>query len=364
MTNFIITLITALIFGFIALRLKVPAGALLGSVVGIIILNSFTEMALFPDEIKIFSTSLIGAYVGCNVTREDIRQMRIIAKPVAVMVLIMFSYNMISSILLTKTSGLDFTTAFLAMSPAGIADMSLIALEMGANAPAVTTIQMMRLIAVITLCPFVIKGNISFFRKRGYVESLLVEPVKEDSKEISLGESGKYKNVKKIKRNKLAVTIFIAIITGIIGKISGFPAGNLLFPMCAIIAVNLSKEYAYMPTSIRRFAQMLSGALIGIQFSLKDLLMIWDSIVPVFMAVIGWIIINQIMGVIINRWAKIPLTTALFSSAPGGLTDMGIIAAELGGNSAVITSFQFARVLSVVMFYPILIHFIVGLGIV
>jgi len=328
MINFMITLAVAIVFALIALRLRIPAGALLGAILGVVFLNSFTTMAYFPMEIKILSTAWIGAYVGCNVSRRDVKQMKIIGKPVLLMVFVMFLYNLGTSIILTRFSDIDFTTAFLAMAPGGIADMSLVALDMGANAPAVTTIQMMRLIVVIMLSPFAIKANITHFRKKGYPEELLVEPVKIDAKAIDI-EMDSERGQDKSNNKKFAVTIIVSLLVGILGKLSGFPAGNLLFPILAITAINLIKEYAYMSTNFRRFAQMLSGALIGIQFSVKDLFLIWDAIIPVMLLVAGWLLLNQILGLMLNRWAKIPLITSLFATAAGGLTDMGIIAAEL-----------------------------------
>jgi len=360
MGNFLITLVVALIFALLAAKVRIPAAPLLGSIFGVILWNTFTEYGYFPAEIKIFSTSLIGAYIGCRIDREDLIQLKKIGMPVVFMVVVMFLYNLLSSFILINTTTMDFKTAFLAMAPGGIVDMSLVALDMGANAPNVTTIQMFRLIIVIGISPFAIKGNLAYFKTKGFPDNRLSEPAKKNNP-IDLN-SVFQPDSDKTKLKKLAATIMVAIIGGFLGKLSSFPAGNLLFAILAVGFINIFKDYAYMSVPVRKFAQILSGALIGMQFIIEDLVLIMEYIVPIVLAVGGWIIINQILGIMLNRWAKIPLITALFSTSAGGMTDMGIIASEMGGNSLIITTFQFARLLSVLLFYPIIVHFLLQAG--
>lgn len=359
--NIILTLLIASIFSYIALKLKIPAGALIGAIFGTILLNLFTEIAYFPPNIKILSSCLVGTYLGCRITMEDVLQMKTIAKPAFFMVVIMLAYNLISSLILSKITGIDFNTAFFALAPGGVTDMTLAAMDMGANVATVSTIQVLRLILVMFSTPFIIKQSISYYRKKGVKEETLIES-NAINNEISKVE---YKLLKlpPSKRNNLLLTLIIGAISGIIGKYSGFPAGNLCFPIIAVAAFNIFTEKGFMPLSLRLFAQTMSGVLIGMQFSIKDVLLIWDSIIPILFIISGWIILNQILGILINRISNnISISTALFSSAAGGLTDMGIIAAEMGGNTIVITTFQFARVLSILLFYPAIVKIIVSLG--
>jgi len=360
MEKFLITFIVALIAALLAARIKLPAAPLLGSIFGVILLNTLTGYGFFPAEIKVFSTSLIGAYIGCRIDREDLILLKSIGRPVVVMVFVMFLYNLLSSLILINTTTLDFKTAFLAMAPGGIVDMSLVALDMGANAPNVTTIQMFRLIIVIGISPFAIKRNVSYFRQKGLSENQVCEPGKNKAPLNSRPGFMPESDTEKLK--KLATTIAVALIAGYVGRLSSFPAGNLLFAIVAVGCLNIFKDYAYMSMPVRKLAQILSGALIGMQFIVGDLLLILESIGPIFLAVGGWIAINQFLGILLNRWAGIPLITALFSTAAGGMTDMGIIASEMGGNSLIITTFQFARLLSVLLFYPIIVFFLLQVG--
>lgn len=360
--NIILTLIVASIFSFMAIKLKIPAGALLGAILSTVLLNLFTEIAYFPPNMKIFSSCLVGTYLGSRITMQDVHQIKKVAKPAFLMVIIMLLYNLFSSLILSKVSGIDFNTAFFALAPAGVTDMSLASMDMGANVATVSTIQVFRLMLVILTTPFIIKFSILQYRKMGIKEEYLVEPLNINIPKNII----KYDllNLPVQKRKNLLLTLIIGLVSGLIGKYSGFPAGNLCFPIIAIAALNIFAEKGFVPTSLRITAQIMSGTLIGMSFSLKDILLLRDSLIPILIVVSGWLVLNQIMGILINHISKITLTTALFSSSAGGLTDMGIIAADMGGNSTIITTFQFARLLSVLLFYPTIIKIIVGLGII
>ena len=51
--------------------------------------------------------------------------------------------------------------------------------------------------------------------------------------------------------------------------------------------------------------------------------------------------------------------TALFACAPGGLTDMALIAADLGADSSKVAAMQMMRLVSVIALYPTIIGWLV-----
>ncbi|MBV1757645.1 MAG: AbrB family transcriptional regulator [Dethiosulfatibacter sp.] len=364
MINLSITLVVAIFFGVTALKLKIPAGALLGAILGVALLNSLTDLAYFPYYIKTFSTSLIGAYIGCRISIGDLRQIKTIIKPSLFMILVMIGYNLISSKILSLVSCIDFYTAFLALAPGGVTDMTLLAMDIKANASIVSTVQMIRLLSIIGFTPFIIKYSILLSDRIGYGCEHITE-LSQGSNEIAITKSRNlFFEFRNTKTYRIVLTLAIGILSGILGKLSNLPAGILCFSICGVAVFNIFTNQGYLPLSLRRFAQILSGTLIGLRFSHQELLEVWNSIVPVMIIILGWMLLNQVLGIIISRWVKIPLVTALFSSSAGGLTDMGIIASEMGGNAALITSFQLSRLLSVLLLYPIIIQSILALTIV
>ena len=169
--------------------------------------------------------------------------------------------------------------------------------------------------------------------------------------------SGKQK--KSVK--ELAVTMCIALICGAVGKELGVPGGAIAFSMIGCAAFNIRSNHGYMPLRVRQFVQVFAGALIGTTVGRREamqMLELWDV---VLLAVISFILLDLIAGAIIAKCTDMDLVTALFSCAPGGLTDMTLIAADLGADGVKVAGMHMIRLVSVIAFYPTVIDGIVAM---
>jgi uncharacterized membrane protein AbrB (regulator of aidB expression) len=54
----------------------------------------------------------------------------------------------------------------------------------------------------------------------------------------------------------------------------------------------------------------------------------------------------------LSKTSELDLITALFACAPGGATDLALIAEEYGANTPKVSIIQTMRVIGVVVFYP------------
>ena len=79
----------------------------------------------------------------------------------------------------------------------------------------------------------------------------------------------------------------------------------------------------------------------------------------VLLAVASFLIMGLVAAVIISRCTDMDLVTALFACAPGGLTDMALIAADLGADSTKVAGMQMLRLVSVIALYPTIIGWLV-----
>ena len=71
----LLTVLTAAASGLFLLRCRVPGGMLVGAIVAVAALNLATQQAYIPQETRILAQVLTGTYIGCMVTRADMRQM-------------------------------------------------------------------------------------------------------------------------------------------------------------------------------------------------------------------------------------------------------------------------------------------------
>ena len=355
------TLMIALIGALIALKFKIPAACLIGSMFAVALYNACTASAFFPAHIKVFSTSLVGSYIGCKVSRKDLFELKKVWMPALLMAIAMLGYNMLASLFLCGMTSISGRTAIFALAPAGITDMSLVALDMGADAALVSTAQILRLMTVVSFSPLLIQRSISFLGGG----TSAVEPERGGNLKMKPPELGeKLRELTSVEWKRTALTLLVGLPAGLIGKISGFPAGNLVFPMCVVMTLNLTTDKVFMPRAFRQAAQTLSGALIGVQFSLNALLNLKGDFVFILIVTAGWLVLNQVLGILLHRSTGLPMVTTFFASAAGGMAEMGIIAVELGAKSIQVMTFQLARQLSVLLFYPILVQGLVSMGLI
>ena len=70
----LLTIAAAMAGGYLALRLRIPAGALTGSMIAAAALNILFNTAYVPPGWKFYTQIATGAYIGAKISREDAAQ--------------------------------------------------------------------------------------------------------------------------------------------------------------------------------------------------------------------------------------------------------------------------------------------------
>lgn len=335
--SLLMTIAIAAVGSTIGSRLKLPAGALLGAIFSVGAYQLLTGNAWCPDELKFVSTAITGAVLGAKVTRADLRSLSKIPFAAATMLIGMFSYNFICCFVLNKAAGLDPTTAILSTAPGGLTEMSLAALDLSPDPATVSSIQVVRLVTVALITPMLLK----FILKHWKHEKSIPSPAEEEARKP-----------KDKSRKAALITLVIGLAAGWVGDVSNLPAGTLCVAMVACVVYNLRSEKAYLPDWLRRAAQCANGAIIGARLLIDNLILLRDIFLVVLVLTLGWIALNLILGWILHRFGGLSPETSLFATAAGGMSDMGLIAAELGGNPAQVSVLQMCRVICVIALCP------------
>lgn len=134
--------------------LGVPAGMLLGSIVGAAIVNqrwfpSVRYPARLPSIIQQVGLMLVGLAAGALLTVETLLSTASIALPIVVSYLGLALINLVLISLLMLRYGMNPSTAVLATAPGGLAEMLSMAVDKGADLEIVVTIQTVRLITLV-----------------------------------------------------------------------------------------------------------------------------------------------------------------------------------------------------------------------
>lgn len=148
----------ALAGGWIAERLKVPAGSLIGAMVAVAALRlaSFDVVEL-PRGVQFTLFCLLGWILGQGVTPGLLATLRRAAVPILVCVGLFLVFGAVLAVGLWWLGGFDPATAMLATAPGGIAQMGALSVDSGAQAPIVLAVHLLRVISVILIAPVLLR---------------------------------------------------------------------------------------------------------------------------------------------------------------------------------------------------------------
>lgn len=335
----LLTLVVAAAGGAYCVKLKIPAGALIGSMLSVAALNIITGSNVeFPAQVRFLTQITTGAFVGAKIRKTDVYALREIIVPVLILTACMLGFAVVSGWMLARYTRLDLVTALFSAAPAGIADMTLASASFHADSAKVALLQMIRLISVLALTPGLAKHisrKYSHLAPRGTTSG---------------GGISYHGNASDVLR-----TLLVGCTCGTAGYFSGVPAGAISFSMIGCAAYNITKENAYMPVRLRQVIQFLAGAYIGgmiTRSQVLELLSMYDVVIAV---ISSFYLLNAIVAFLLVKVCRIDVITALLSSSAGGLTDMALVADELGADRAKVAAMQLIRVVGVIALYPPLI---------
>ena len=166
MDKLLITLLVATVGGLLGYNLKLPAGALIGAMVAVGLYNLFFHGARMPLQMQVIVQIVAGAMIGLRINAGTFADLKAIIFPALIMVFSVVIIGFIIGFMLYRFTGMDLTTALFASAPGGLTEMTLAADSMGAEAPKVAMLQLLRLTCVISLMPFIIKTTVGFLEKK------------------------------------------------------------------------------------------------------------------------------------------------------------------------------------------------------
>ncbi len=343
MMDLIITLLVGGVAGFAFYKLKFPGGMIVGSIIGVSSLSILTGSAYMPAGARLAAQVVAGAFIGVSVSKEDLRRLKSLAGPATALLLGMLALNLTSGYLIYLFSPLDLMTSLMSAVPGGMSDTPIISAEMGADASKVAVLQFVRLLAGIGLFPVMI----GFIARKHHEDTSPVpytKPVRSAGRRLN---------------GEIFLTMGIALIFGIIGKRTGIPAGALLFSLLSVLTLKLTTSIGWLPSWIKRLAQVLSGAYIGSSVEYADVLEIRYLAVPAIILVVGYIVLCIFLGYFIHKKFNLSFRESMLSVTPAGATDMALIASDLGIQSSDVIVLQIVRLVVVISVFPQLINLIV-----
>lgn len=156
----LLTTITAALAGAALFELlRVPAGALIGAMVAVTILNLAPSAAAseLPTLARFLAFAAVGWLIGQGITGDVLRSLVGNIRLIGITVVLLLVFGGLLALALVRLGLLDPATAFLATSPGGLAQMSALSAAVDADASVVATLHILRVVSVIAIAPLVLR---------------------------------------------------------------------------------------------------------------------------------------------------------------------------------------------------------------
>jgi len=336
MIQIVLTLALSAALGYALYRGHVPAGMLIGAVIASAVLTAVFRAGAMPGPAKHIAQVIAGTYIGCSAKREDLRRLRSFCKPVAVITCSLLLVNVVIGFLLFFAGYSDLLTCLVCAVPGGISDVTLIAVDFGADASKVLVVHFCRLVVGVVLFPIVVQR--------------LTPPVPEAEPAEPQG-SGEPADGRR-NAARLLAALALASVSAWAGNWLRVPAATIFFSLLSTFCLNFCGFTVRFPGWLRQAAQVLSGAYIGCLLDPS----IFDRPSQVFWALGITIAVLLANAAAFGKWmekrCQIPLREGMLMLTPAGASDMALISADLGFNSPRLVLIQIYRLLIATAVFP------------
>jgi hypothetical protein len=313
---------------------------MLGPIAFVILYQGVTKRVLkWSASLKNTGFLILGLVLGASFHREAVLNVLPHVPFMTVTTLLTVVFALFTGRWLAKKTDLDWRTGIFASVPGGLSQMVAISQEMeGVDTTAVALIQTIRVMAVIFLVPFLTVHGVQWFEWGSLNEGASVV----DSPEYFL--TGR----------QFALLFILGLISAFAAKRLFFPAPFLIGPLLMTAVINLAGwQVSAMPHPLVIVSQLMVGTGIGMSMKLTGLKQIGRLLGYTLMSSLLLILFSIGLGLALSWMTSIDVPTAILSTAPGGVAEMGLTAVIVRADLSIVSSYQLFRMFVMVVLMPI-----------
>jgi membrane AbrB-like protein len=322
--------------GFLFSFLHIPLPWMLGPLTITLIHHALRGKGVrWPVEFRNAGLIVIGYSMGRTVTVETTQQILINLPGMVAVTLLIVLFSLATGYLTHRQTGISLASGILGSVPGGLAQMVLMAEEIkDADVTVVTLMQMARILAVLFIVPFVATYGIAH---------------------LPAGTPA----VAAATHYGLAVlpALLMAPLGAWLASRMNFPIPFLLGAIFATMAaVLIGFPAPPVPRPLINTAQLFFGVYLGITISLESLRGVGKVLPWAIGGSVALVAFTYLVGFGLTLVTPASLLTAFLSTAPGGITEMGIVALTLGADVAFILAYQLFRLFCILLAAPLLLR--------
>lgn len=307
--------------GWIASHVPLPLPYMLGAMASsalcvALVPRRHLEGFKFPEQLRMTFIACIGLLIGTQVHLERLTDWRPIALILIVLTLFTPLVHLLNYALMRRFGGYDVPTAFFAAAPGGLIEALAFGERAGARIALLTVQQFLRIILVVTLIPLII--------------SLWVgHPV---------GSAAGLSQFSPARASPLWLIIAIGGLGYLMGRSLRIPAGQLTGPL---ILAGLLTATGLLPLSLPSWlvilAQVVIGTTLGLRFNGLSAAVLRRSFALGLASCALMLGLGAMLALVIVSLVQVSTSAAWLSLAPGGVTEMSLVALSIAADPALVT---------------------------
>ena len=320
--------------GWLAARVGLPLPWMIGPLLmsGIAV-ALFQDSALrdyrFPMPVRNLFIALIGVMIGTTVTPRLFADLAALPATLAGLAVFVAVAQAGNHLIFRRVGRYDRSTAFFCATPGGLMEAIAMGEEAGADLRLVTVQQFLRIILVVTAIPLALSVYLG-------------EPVGSAAGVVPGGAAP-------VSALDLLFILAAAGVGLVLGKRIHLPAGQIIGPLLFSAALTLSGQVdLHLPSWLVAMAQWVIGTTLGLRFTGVTARLLQRAFGLSLVSVLFMLAVGAALSELLHLATGQDVLQLLISFAPGGVTEMSLVALSLSINPALVSLHHVLRILMTV----------------
>ena len=280
----------------------------------------------------------LGVLLGSTITPELLENVAAVAGVVATVPFYVVLAAIVGTAYYERVAGYSREEAYYCALPGGLHIMTLYAEERGVDIRRVSLAHALRITFVVVLTTIATSYFVDVPR---------------------IAASATTVSIINVNFSDLGVLCAIGVVGWLLGQALRVPGALMVIPMlCSAVAHIAGWTNAKPPVELINAAQVILGANIGSRFVGEGLGILAHAIRHAVCHVSLMLCIAAGFAFALHALLDVPLVTGILSFAPGGMSEIGLIALGLGLDVGFVATAQLSRSVSINLFGPVILRHI------
>lgn len=338
----------ALLAGWVAKRLRIPGGAIVGALVATATVSVLAGDLMIGETARFVIFVGVGTMIGGRVDRPSVRALPTAALPSLLAAVLIIAAG-IGVALLLRVIGWGFDGDVLATSPGALSVLAAAALENDLDAVTVSLYHVLRIVLILLTLPLLV--------------ALLPRSVRDDAARLrsrrgdaAPGTATSRRWPAPVDLGLLGLTALGAALGGWLLQAAGLQGALIVGTVLGGASVTLSyRRPVYRPPALMFGVQAALGWIIGTLVTEETLRALGDALLPAMLSSVLIITAGVLVAWLLRILGIAPEGDVLATS-PGALEALAALADERNAGPLEVAVFHTVRLLLVILSLPLLLR--------